>query len=220
MKSQIDFYGALAAIRELGVLLETDRAFPSLVALAAGGPVKGTWWAHPLANEIYMLGQRLMDERDVMFIRLVTGKMTYVHRRLWRPLYAIATARQSWQFADLPKTTKSMLQMLDRRGNLRMDELRSSRTAKERGAAARILETRLLVFGDDVHTDSGAHVKRIETWPHWAERVELDASKLSSVEDARREFEGIVTHLNEKYHADATLPWQAPIRVRSKRANT
>jgi hypothetical protein len=85
MMARADFDGALAAICEHGVLLETDRAFPSLVALVAGGPVKGTWWAHPLANEIYMLGQRLMDHRDVLFIRLVSGKMTYVHRRLWRP---------------------------------------------------------------------------------------------------------------------------------------
>lgn len=220
MKPRIDFEGALAAISELGVLLETDRAFPSLVALAAGAPVKGTWWAHPLANEIYMMGQRLMGERDVMFIRLITGKMTYVHRRLWSALYAVATARQLWQLADLPKTAKSILQRVDSRGSLRMDELRSSRTAKELGADARILETRLLVFGDDVHTDSGAHVKRIETWPHWAERVELDADRLPSVEDARRELEGIVTQLNEKYRADATLPWQAPIRVRRKRAIT
>ena len=203
-----DFDTALAAICEHGVLLETDRAFPSLVALVAGGPVKGTWWAHPLANEIYMLGQRLMDHRDVLFIRLVTGKMTYVHRGLWRSLYAIATARQPWQLSDLPRTANSMLQMVDRRGGFRMDEIRSSRTAKELGSDARILETRLLVFGGDVHTDSGAHVKRIETWPAWAKRVELSTVQLPSVDEAREELEGVVTRLNQKCNADATLPWQ------------
>ncbi len=207
-----DFDSALAAIGEHGVLLETDRAFPSLVAHVAGGPVKGTWWAHPLANEIYMLGHRLMDHRDVLFIRLVTGKMTYVHRRLWRPLYAIATARQPWQLAELPRTAKSMLQMVDRLGALRMDKIRSSRTAKELGVDARILELRMLVFGDDVHTDSGAHVKRIETWLLWAKRVELATAKLPSVDGARRELEGIVTRLNQKYKADAILPWQVPSR--------
>jgi hypothetical protein len=210
--ARADFDSALAAICEHGVLLETDRAFPSLVALVAGGPVKGTWWAHPLANEIYMLGQRLMKQRDVLFIRLVTAKMTYVHRRLWRPLYAIATARQPWQLADLPGTAKSMLGTLDRCGSFRMDEIRSSRTAKELGSDARILETRLLVFGDDVHTDSGAHVKRIETWPMWAKRVELATAKLPSVDDARQELEEIVRQLNQKYNADAILPWQIPGR--------
>ena len=211
-----DFDSALAAIGEHGVLLETDRAFPSLVALLAGGPVKGTWWAHPLANEIYMLGQRLMNQRDVLFIRLVTGKMTYVHRRLWRPLYAIATARQPWQLADLPRTAKSMLQTVDRRGSFRMDEIRSSRTAKELGGDARILETRLLVFGDDVHTDSGAHVKRIETWPLWAKRMQLGTAQLPSIDEAREELEGIVTRLNQKYNADANLPWLMPSRQKTQ----
>jgi len=210
--ARADFDSALAAIFAHGVLLETDRAFPSLVALVAGGPVKGTWWAHPLANEIYMLGQRLMKQRDVLFIRLVTAKMTYVHRRLWRPLYAIATARQPWQLADFPGTAKSMLGTLDRCGSFRMDEIRSSRTAKELGSDARILETRMLVFGDDVHTDSGAHVKRIETWPLWAKRVELATAKLPSVDDASRELEEIVTRLNQKYKAGAILPWHLPSR--------
>jgi hypothetical protein len=213
-----DVDGALAAICEHGVLLEPDRAFPSLVALVASGPVRGSWWAHPLANEIYILDQRLMGQRDVLFIRLVTGKMTYVHRRLWRPLYAIAMARQPWQLADLPRTAKSMLQMVGRLGNVRMDEIRSSRTAKELGNDARILEMRLLVFGDDVHTDSGAHVKRIETWPLWAKRVELATAQLPSIDDARRELEGIVMRLNQKYDADAILPWQVPGRRMHKGA--
>jgi hypothetical protein len=205
-----DFDSALAAICEHGVLLQTDRAFPSLVALMASGPVKGTWWAHPLANEIYMLGQRLMEHRDVLFVRLVTGKMTYVHRRLWRPIFAIATARDSWQLAELPRTAMSMLRMVDRGGAVRMDEIRAKRTAKELSGDARILETRLLVFGDDVHTDSGAHVKRIESWPLWAKRVELATAKLPSVDDAHRELEEIVTRLNQKYNAGAILPWHVP----------
>jgi hypothetical protein len=93
-----------------------------------------------------------------------------------------------------------------------LDEIRSSRTAKELGDDARILQTRLLVFGDDVHTDSGADVKRIETWPLWAKRVELATANLPPVDDARRELEEIVTRLNQKYNADRILPQQIPSR--------
>jgi hypothetical protein len=211
-----DFDSAFAAICKHGVLLETDRAFPSLVALVAGGPVKGTWWAHHVANEIYMLGQRLKDHRDVLFIRLVTGKMTYVHRRLWGSIYAIGTARQPWQLVELSRTAMSLLQMVDSRGALRMDEIPTKRTAKELGGDARILETRMLVFGDDVHTDSGAHVKRIENWPLWAKRVQLATAQLPSIDDARDELEGIVKRLNQNYDADAILPWQ--VRSRRKHA--
>jgi hypothetical protein len=105
-----------------------------------------------------------------------------------------------------------MLQMVDHRGSFRMDEIRSSRTAKELGSDARILETRMLVFGDDVHADSGEHVKRIETWPLWAKLVELATANLPSVDDARRELEEIVTRLNQKYYAGAILPWHVPSR--------
>lgn len=105
-----------------------------------------------------------------------------------------------------------MLRMVDRGGALRMDEIRTSRTAKELGGDARILETRMLAFGNDVHTDSGAHVKRIESWPLWAKRVELATAQLPSIDEARGELEGIVTRLNQKYGADATLPWQVPSR--------
>ena len=52
-------------------------------------------------------------------------------------------------------------------------------------------------------------MKRIETWPRWAERVGLDTGKLPSVDDARQELEEIVARLNQKYDADAVLPWQA-----------
>ena len=208
---------ALSALTEIGLMLETDRAFPSLVALIAGGPVKGTWWAHPLANEIYMTGMRLMDLPEVIFIRLLSGKMTYVHRRLWPVLYAIASAREPWQLASLPPTAKSMLRKLDRRMSLRMDECRSSRSAKELGADARLLETRMLAFGDDVHTDSGAHVKRIETWESWAKRVGFSINNIPSTEKARHELEQIVSNLNQTHAAAATLPWQTPTRGKPAR---
>lgn len=214
---RLDTAGALSALRELGLMLETDRAFPSLVALMAGGPVKGTWWAHPLANQIYMVGMSLMDLPEVIFIRLLSGKMTYVHQRLWPALYAIASAREPWQLASLPPTAKSMLLMLGRRDSIRMDELRSSRSAKELGVDARLLEARLLAFGDDVHTDSGAHVKRIETWESWAKRVGFSIDNIPSTENARRELEQIVANLNQTHDAAATLPWQIPMGRRAVR---
>ena len=41
----------------LGVLLETDRAFPSITGIMVREPIKGSWWAHPMANEIYLLSR-------------------------------------------------------------------------------------------------------------------------------------------------------------------
>ena len=192
----------------LGVLLETDRAFPSLTGIMVREPIKGSWWAHPMANEIYMLSQRLIVHPDTIFLKLLSGKTTFVHRRLWPELIAIGTAQEPWQLDALPTLGKAMLKKVEERGSLRMDEIKGARTAKEKGADARNLETRLLVFGDDVHTASGAHVKRIETWEHWAWRTGFNIHVLPTPEGAKREFARIVENLNAEFGADATLPWQ------------
>jgi hypothetical protein len=101
-----------------------------------------------------------------------------------------------------------MLRKVEERGSLRMDEIKGKRTAKEKSADARALELRLLVFGDDVHAASGAHVKRIETWEHWAWRTGLHIHVLPPPEKAKQELALIVEDLNAEFGAEATLPWQ------------
>jgi hypothetical protein len=208
------FEDILDHLRGLGLLLETDKAFPSITGLMVGEPIKGSWWAHPKSNDIYMLSQRLIHHPDVIFLKLVSGKTSYVHRRLWPELMAIATAEEPWQLDGLPASAKSMLKKVEERGSLRMDELKGARSAKEKSADARILEARLLVFGDDVHTDSGAHVKRIETWEHWAWRTGFQDSVLPKPERAKEKFARIVEELNSEFSASATLPWEARVSKR------
>ena len=192
----------------LGVLLETDRAFPSLTGIMVREPIKGSWLAHPMANEIYMLSQRIIRHPDTISLKLLSGKTTYVHRRLWPELIAIGTAQEPWQLDALSTSAKSMLEKVEERGSLRMDEMKGTRTAKERGADARTLELRLLVFGDEVHTASSAHVRRIETWEHWAWRTGFRIQVLPTPERAKAEFHRIVEDLNEEFGAAATLPWR------------
>jgi hypothetical protein len=192
----------------LGVLLETDRAFPSITGIMVREPIKGSWWAHPRANEIYLLSQQLITHPDTIFLKLLSGKTTYVHRRLWPELIAIGTAQESWQLEGLTAPAKAMLNKVEERGILRMDEIKGVRGAKEKSAYARSLETRLLVFGDDVHTASGAHAKRIETWEHWAWRSGFNIQVLPTPTSAKKEFARIVENLNAEFGADAMLPWQ------------
>ena len=192
----------------LGVLLEADRAFPSITGIMVREPIKGSWWAHPRANEIYLLSRRLIQHPDAILLKLLSGKTTYVHRRLWPELIAIGTAQDPWQLDALTPSAKSMLKKVEERGSLRMDELKGARTAKEQGADARALETRLLVFGEDIHTAPGAHVKKIETWEHWAWRSGYHIQVLPTPERAKDEFATTVGVLNEEFGAAITLPWQ------------
>jgi hypothetical protein len=216
--SIIDVDDVLDYLGRLGVLLETDRAFPSITGIMVREPIKGSWWSHPMANEIYLLSQRIVDHPDAIGLKLLSSKTTYVHRRLWPELVAIGTAQELWQLEALSASAKSMLKKVEERGILRMDEVRGARTAKQKAADARALELRLLVFGDDVHSASGAHVRRIETWEHWAWRTGFHIQVLPTPEKAKQEFARVVEDLNAEFGGDATLPWRS--RKTSRRPRT
>src|ERR1700687_2041092 len=78
---------ALAWVKECGIAVESARAsVPSLAQAVAGQPLKGSWWAHPKGNEIFRLSRAIRSSPDVLVCRLVNGKITYIHRRLWPAL--------------------------------------------------------------------------------------------------------------------------------------
>ncbi len=78
---------AVAFVRKHGVVLEAaDGPVPSLAEAIAGEPVRGSWWAHPRRHEIFVLTRAVRASEEVLVCRLVDGKVTYVHRRLWAPL--------------------------------------------------------------------------------------------------------------------------------------
>lgn len=82
---------ALAFIRKHGVVLESARGpAPSLAEAIAGGPVSGNWWSHPKSHEIFAVTRAIRDHGDVLVCRLVKGKVTFVHRRLWPALVRVA----------------------------------------------------------------------------------------------------------------------------------
>lgn len=82
---------ALAFVRQHGVVLEAAAGpVRSLAAAIVGGPIRGSWWAHPRSHEIFELTRGVRDAEEVLVCRLVEGKVTYVHRRLWAPLFRAA----------------------------------------------------------------------------------------------------------------------------------
>src|SRR6266478_4961789 len=82
---------AIAFVKANGVVLESGRgAVPSLAEAIAGAPIRGSWWAHPKANTIFLCSRAVRQSADVLVCRLVGGKVTYVHRRLWSALARLA----------------------------------------------------------------------------------------------------------------------------------
>jgi hypothetical protein len=81
----------LAFVKKSGVVLESARGVvPSLAEAIAGKPVRGNWWAHPKADIIFHCSRAVRASPDVITCRLVAGKITYVHRRLWPALVRLA----------------------------------------------------------------------------------------------------------------------------------
>jgi hypothetical protein len=93
---------ALAFIRKHGVVLESARGpVPSLAEVIAGEPVRGSWWSHPKSHEIFAVTRAVRDSDDVLVCRLIKGKITFVHRRLWPALVRAAGRLPSAHLAQL-----------------------------------------------------------------------------------------------------------------------
>ncbi len=163
--------------------------------------------AHAFAQKIFTVLGQFADHRDVMFTKLISGKVTLVHRRLWPEILAIGTARAPWQMKGLSKSARNLLEMIDEQGSLRIDQIvwPKSVTGKP-GEAARELEKKLLIHAGQFHTETGAHAKLVESWEAWAYSIGFPVGTMR-LEKAMQKMEERVRKLNEQFAAKARLPW-------------
>lgn len=200
-----EFQKIFHALRTHGLLLVSDKAFPSVSGFIAGKPLKGSWWSHPLAHTIFGVNEMLEDHKDVLIAKLVDHKVTFVHRSIWEQVYAIATDRAIWQTKGLSKAAKDLLNTIEIEATLESSQL--AMTGVKVGDAIRELEVRLLIHSAQVHTDSGAHAKIVETWDTWADRAGLKERRTDP--DVAKEFlADRVKELNHQFGSCAKLPWQ------------
>ena len=93
---------AMAIVREHGVVLASAKGpAPRLAELIAGESIKGSWWAHPKGHKIFAIFQQIDKSPDILVCRLVNGKVTFVHRRLWPALVRVAHRFQANQLAQV-----------------------------------------------------------------------------------------------------------------------
>ena len=92
----------LAFVERHGVVLEAARGpVPSLAEEIAGGPIRGSWWGHPKSHEIFRVTEAISDSPEVLVCKLVDGKVTYIHRRLWPALVKLAVRFRKDQLAKV-----------------------------------------------------------------------------------------------------------------------
>lgn len=195
-------------LRRHRILLLSDPILPSVCSLVVGSPVRGSWWGHPRGHEIFAVTEALADHPDVLATKLVSVKVTFVHRDLWPELLAVGRAREPWQIKDLSRTARLLLNRLAKAGELRTDRISSARQSKSSSTAeaARQLEEKILIYCEQFHTETGAHAKRLESWEHWARRTGFVCEKMSP-ENAKKQFEEVLHALNAQFDARGRLPW-------------
>jgi hypothetical protein len=93
---------ALEFVRAHGVVLASAKgAAPRLTEAIAGAPIKGSWWAHPQSHRIFAVLGAVTASEDILVCRLLGGKITLVHRRLWPALVRLAARFTPGQLAQV-----------------------------------------------------------------------------------------------------------------------
>ena len=140
-----------------GLLLLADNARPALAQTIAGGPIRGSWWGHPKGHAIFDASCALQEHPDVLVAKVVDGKVTFVHRRLWPAFLGLATSRAAWQMDGLGPDAIGLLARAD------VEDVRGD------DKILRLLAQRWLLDVFEVHAEnSGRHVKVGRSWARWA----------------------------------------------------
>ena len=152
--------------------------FTSLVEAVAGGRVRGSWWGHPKGALMYELANALHDSPEVLHVRLLDAKGTFVHRALWPALYRVVSD-PSWRRSasrDLTAAERRLLRSVERGGEIRPGKVKHRLTEK------------LLVLAWNVHTLDGHHESVLSSWDRWAKAPLNRAAKRLAFEAAVEEL--------------------------------
>lgn len=203
------FEKVILQLEKFGMLLLSDSSLPSVSRTIAGDGFRGSWWVHKDAHKIFAVSQMLEEHPDVLVVKLVSSKVTFVHRALWGSVYSIGMARESWQLKNLSPEARLLLKTLDEKETLQTNKLAKSFGLKP-GETARQLELRLLIHAQEVHTEVGAHAKVLETWDAWARRAGFRGRR-KKPSTARHNLEQVLAEMNKSFGAAARLPWPSDL---------
>jgi len=189
-----------------GFLLLTDPVLPSLTTFVVGKPVKGSWWGHPQGKLIYNLGQNLLDEKNIISVKLINKKVTFVEEHLWDALYSLSDSKEVWQVKGLHTSAMKLLDLISKLGEIRADDTRLKKIP-EVLALAKKLEEKLLIYSESIHTESCKHVRLLRSWKNLMISKEYKPKKMN-VEKAKKYLDEKLSLFTPKtYQKKLDLPW-------------
>lgn len=176
---------AASFVHERRLVMTTGRSsLPVLAEAIAGRHIAGSWMAHGEAGRIYRI-LRAINRYDTLACPLILGKHVRIDPTLGPALGRVATdpARQASARAALPVLARRLLDRVESRGRVRLDQW--APPTKEARRARLLLERELLVFGREVHTARGYHTTILLPWRDsaFAKRFSVGAARLA-FEDA------------------------------------
>jgi len=102
MNPVLSVSAALDFVEQHGLVLASARGPAArLIDAIAGEAISGNWWSHPRANAIYNVLAEVSECQQILVCRLVNGKITLVHRRLWPALVCLAQRFAPQQLAQV-----------------------------------------------------------------------------------------------------------------------
>jgi hypothetical protein len=181
---------AVARLEAAGAmtLVPAVATVPSLIAAIVGGPVRGSWWSHPLGRQIFTIATGLEESGLALTAKLVAGKVTFVHRRLWPALVRVVTdpAWRAARIAGLPPPAQQLLALVEHAGEV---DAAAAAAAVGGAAIARTARGRLealaLVHSASQHTERGHHASVLHAWSRWAPAEVATAARSLEVDAAR-----------------------------------
>jgi len=123
----------------------------------------------------------------------------------------ILIAKENWQTDKLSNNGKKVLELVERAGVIRADNLESETKnkfiKKDLNKSINEIEKRLLIFCNEVHTEKGNHAKLLKTWNHFLKEKALKFNEQPDIVAAKENIDKIVAELNTKFDCKARLPW-------------
>jgi hypothetical protein len=206
--AQVDtqvFAAVEAELARIGLLLQHDRVLPSVTTLVAGQPIAGSWWGHARGHDIYALLVALEAGAGALAIKLINGKVTFVHQRLWPALFGVLEGRNAAR-AGLSELAALALERVEEQGRVRFRELGGLGGAPQLKKGVAELESRLLVHVASEHTPSGAHEKVLCSWAEW-EKAHHGTTPHAAPEAGLELLRAAAGALGASSGAPTRLPW-------------